>query len=75
MLDAIATHRVGDRPDRFEPRLKNVAVAIHANVDKADRRLRLRITGVLRTEPVPERVEFDSELESSVATIGVSVVS
>jgi len=59
----------------FEPRLKNVAVAVHANVDKGDRRLRLRITGVLRTEPVPERVEFDSELESSVATIGVSVVS
>lgn len=22
MMDAIATHRVGDRPDRFEPRLK-----------------------------------------------------
>jgi len=22
VLDAIATHRVGDRPDRFEPRLK-----------------------------------------------------
>jgi type VI secretion system protein ImpF len=59
----------------FEPRLKNVAVAVHANVDKGDRRLRLRITGVLRTEPVPERVEFDSELESSAATIGVSVVS
>jgi hypothetical protein len=22
LLDAIASHRVGDRPDRFEPRLK-----------------------------------------------------
>jgi hypothetical protein len=22
LLDAIATHRVGDRPDRYEPRLK-----------------------------------------------------
>ena len=23
LLDAIATHRVADRPDRFEPRLEN----------------------------------------------------
>ena len=51
---------------RYEPRLKNVAVTVQTNVDKYDRTLRLRITGVLRTEPVPERVVFDSELEPAV---------
>ena len=59
---------------QYEPRLKNVAVTVLANVDKSDRRLRLRITGVLRTEPVPERVEFDSEVDPSTAAVGVSTV-
>lgn len=59
---------------QFEPRLRNVAVTVLSNVDKSDRRLRLRITGVLRTEPVPERVEFDSEVDPSTAAIGVTTV-
>ena len=59
---------------RFEPRLKNVVVTLQTNVDKADRRLRLRITGVLRTEPVPERVVFDSELEPSSAAIEIRAI-
>ena len=57
---------------QFEPRLRNVVVAVLTNVNKADRRLRLRITGVLRTEPVPERVEFDSEVDPSTATVDIS---
>ena len=59
---------------RFEPRLKNVAVTVQPNVDRADRRLRLRITGVLRTEPVPEFVVFDSELQPTTAAFEVSAV-
>jgi type VI secretion system protein ImpF len=59
---------------RYEPRLKNVAVTVQTNVDKYDRTLRLRITGVLRTEPVPERVVFDSELEPAVG-IEIKAVS
>jgi type VI secretion system protein ImpF len=59
---------------QFEPRLTNVVVTVQSNVDKSDRRLRLRITGVLRTEPLPERVVFDSELEPSTAAIGISAV-
>jgi type VI secretion system protein ImpF len=59
---------------RFEPRLKNVVVTLQTNVDKADRRLRLRITGVLRTEPVPERVVFDSDLEPSTSAIEITAV-
>jgi type VI secretion system protein ImpF len=60
---------------QFEPRLTNVVVAVQPNVDRADRRLHLRITGVLRTEPVPERVVFDSEVHPSTASIAVSAVS
>ena len=60
---------------QFEPRLANVVVAVQRNVDRADRRLHLRITGVLRTEPVPERVVFDSEVQPSTAAVAVSAVS
>jgi type VI secretion system protein ImpF len=59
---------------RYEPRLKSVAVTVQPNVNKFDRTLRLRITGVLRTEPVPERVVFDSELEPA-AGIEIKAVS
>ena len=59
----------------FEPRLTNVVVTMQPNLDAADRRLRLRISGVLRTEPVPERVVFDSEIEPSTAAVEVTAVS
>jgi type VI secretion system protein ImpF len=59
---------------RFEPRLKNVVVTIEANADAFERTLRFRITGVLRTEPLPERVVFDSELKPATAEIEVKVV-
>src|SRR3954469_5798111 len=59
---------------RFEPRLKQVVVTLQEDADPADRRLRLRITAVLRTEPVPERVVFDSELEPSTAAVAVKAV-
>lgn len=60
---------------QFEPRLGDVVVAVLPSAEKSDRRMRLRITGVLRTEPVPERVEFDSELEPSTASVAVRTVS
>ncbi len=60
---------------QFEPRLRDVIVAIVSERHASDRRMRLRITGVLRTEPVPERVEFDSELEPSTAGVVVRQVS
>ncbi len=59
---------------RYEPRLKSVVVTVQANVNKFDRTLRLRISGVLRTDPVPERVVFDSELEPAVG-IEIKAVS
>ena len=60
---------------RFEPRLKNVVVTIEANADTFERTLRFRITGVLRTEPIPERVVFDSELKPATAEIEVKAVA
>ena len=60
---------------RFEPRLRNVVVTIDANADTFERTLRFRITGVLRTEPIPERVVFDSELKPATAEIEVKAVS
>ena len=59
---------------RYEPRLKSVVVTVQANVNKFDRTLRLRISGVLRTDPIPERVVFDSELEPAVG-IEIKAVS
>ena len=59
---------------RYEPRLKSVAVTVQTNANKFDRTLRLRITGVLRTEPIPERVVFDSELEPAMG-IEIKAVS
>jgi type VI secretion system protein ImpF len=59
----------------FEPRLTNVVVTMQPNVDASDRRLRLRISAMLRTEPVPERVVFDSEIEPSTAAVEVTAVS
>ena len=67
------TRRTIERAIRqFEPRLRNVAVTVVTNIDKSDRRLRLRIAGVLRSEPVPERVEFDSEVDPSTTTVSIS---
>jgi type VI secretion system protein ImpF len=59
---------------QFEPRLKDVVVSVLATDDRADRRLRLRITGVLRIQPLPERVEFDSEVDPSTAAVGITPV-
>jgi type VI secretion system protein ImpF len=59
---------------RFEPRLKNIIVSVQTHGDRLDRTLRLRITGVLRIEPVGERVEFDSQLEPSTAAIAITAV-
>ena len=47
----------------FEPRLRNIRVALVPVSDKTSRVLRFQIEGVLRLEPVPEHVTFDTMLE------------
>jgi type VI secretion system protein ImpF len=56
---------------RFEPRLKNVSVTVLQNADEFDRVLRFRISGILRADPAPEPVTFDSELEPSTSAIEI----
>src|SRR5262249_24036685 len=46
-----------------EPRLVRVAVELAANPEAADRTLRFRIDALLRADPAPEPVIFDSTLE------------
>jgi type VI secretion system protein ImpF len=46
---------------RFEPRLTGIVVTL-AEGRASDRTLRFRIDGVLRVEPAPEPVRFDSVL-------------
>lgn len=48
---------------RFEPRLMNVAVTLRPGSD-LDRTLRLRVSAVLRTDPVPEPISFDTVVEA-----------
>lgn len=49
---------------QFEPRLANVRVTMESVPENA-RRLRFLIEGLLRIEPAPERVSFDTVLELS----------
>jgi len=59
---------------RFEPRLKNVVVTVMKNADDFDRVLRFRINGLMRAEPAPEPVTFDSELEPSTTSIEIKAL-
>ena len=59
---------------RFEPRMKNVSVTILENTDAFDRTIRFRIAAQLRTEPSPEPVMFDSELEPLTTSIEIKAL-
>lgn len=48
---------------RFEPRLMRVAVALVADENALGGTLRLKVEAVLRAEPVPEPVSFETLLE------------
>ena len=49
----------------FEPRLMNVLVSESAAVSRENRQLRFSIQAVLRMDPSPERVSFDTVLDVS----------
>lgn len=49
----------------FEPRLSGVRVSPGATQDDSGRRIRFVIEGMLRMDPNPERVVFDTVLETS----------
>ena len=48
---------------RFEPRLTNVHVELHQTGSELDRTLRLKVDAVLRADPVPEHISFETVVE------------
>jgi type VI secretion system protein ImpF len=59
---------------RCEPRFKTVTVKLLTNAAPLDRTLRFRIDALLRVDPAPEPIVFDSMLEPSSATFVVKGV-
>jgi type VI secretion system protein ImpF len=56
---------------RFEPRFESVRVALVDSANDFDRTLKFRINALLRAEPEPEPVVFDSEIEPTNASIEI----
>lgn len=55
----------------FEPRLMNVRVNLSDTDDPNDRTLRFRIDALLRVDPAPEPVAYDSRLDASIGDFTV----
>lgn len=49
---------------RYEPRLRAVKVRIDDSGGELERRLKLRVDAVLRSDPVPEPVSFETVIEA-----------
>jgi type VI secretion system protein ImpF len=64
---------IEDTIRRFEPRFSSVRVNLLDNEDKLEATLRLRIEAMLRAEPAPEPVAFDTILEPTTANVVVRV--
>jgi type VI secretion system protein ImpF len=60
---------------QYEPRFKTVQVTPLTNAESLDRTLRFRIDALLRVDPVPEPIVFDSMLEPASAAISIKGVS
>jgi type VI secretion system protein ImpF len=60
---------------RHEPRFKSVKVTLLTNAEPLDRTLRFRIDALLRVDPVPEPIVFDSVLEPASAAFSIKGVS
>ena len=56
---------------RFEPRFQQVDVKMLENFDPLDRTLRFRIDALLRAEPAPEPVVFDSSMQPATCNVQV----
>jgi type VI secretion system protein ImpF len=49
---------------RFEPRLLSVRVTLRESGSELDRTLRLKVDAVLRTDPIPEPISFETVIEA-----------
>jgi type VI secretion system protein ImpF len=59
----------------FEPRLTGVRVMLVESADSLDATLHLRIDAMLRTEPAPEPIAFDTLVDSATAEVQVKARS
>ena len=57
---------------RFEPRLQSVRVTLREQTSDLDRTLRLRVDAVLRADPVPEPVSFETVIEAGSHEVRVT---
>lgn len=58
---------------RFEPRLTNIKVQLRKDErDAVDRVLRLRIEAILRTDPVPEQISFETLVRPTTLDVAVN---
>lgn len=57
---------------RFEPRLKQVKVELLPPSDQSSRTLRFRIDALLRAEPAPEPVVFDTQLQANTGQFEIT---
>jgi type VI secretion system protein ImpF len=60
---------------RFEPRLREVRVTSREGAGALERTLRLRIEAVLKAEPVPEPISFETVIEPSRHDVRVEDLS
>jgi type VI secretion system protein ImpF len=49
---------------RFEPRLTEITVTLAQEQDEATNLMRMRVSAVLRADPIPEPVTFETRLET-----------
>ena len=63
--------QIEDTIRRFEPRLAQVRVVEVDTGNPLEATLRLRIEGLLRTEPAPEPIAFDTLVEAATAEVQV----
>jgi type VI secretion system protein ImpF len=56
---------------RFEPRLAGLRVTLIEPKDRLEARLRLRIDALLRVEPAPEPIAFDTVVDAATAEVVV----
>jgi len=61
--------------ENFEPRLINVQVSVSDTNDLTDRALRFRIDAMLKVDPAPEPVAYDSRLDATIGSFSVDGVS
>ena len=57
---------------RFEPRLLSVRVILRDSENEMDRTLRLKVDAVLRTDPIPEPISFETVIEAVSHEVRVS---